>query len=969
MKKTLKRTIACLLTVLMVVCSLPFTAFAEPYQYKYLADGKGYNDLGYTGYDVYNDLQDQPYSYLNSGTQARLDGTNGYLCQWHDWNPTFGIIVQDIGNSKAGDFTAIRNDKDAIYKGNYDNAASTVINPAELKTGQRIAVSIEVGGVEVLNAAQFKAKFDTNYLVPGGYRSATAWMKNNATAINNGLLNSVESNFPEFTPSTTYDLNGALVCYAGALVDETGAASVYIGDVRDVLGGKYGMLIATFCFEVMQDCDLKDVLNINTSHIGNNFIEPWAEDDARAYCSDHEDRYCLGGYEGYIEPAVIWDSYSNGAATTVDYTYTMADGTSTTVTVNAGETPTAPANTAAKCEHIADTQTHKTTTYTWPAFDAAVTEYTEVATEETANCDYNIDHTVAPTYETTGTDTYTCKVCGDSYTVEVPKLTCDHTWGEWTVTKPATCKETGIETRTCSTCGETETRDIALADHTWDEGVVTTAPTCTKEGVKTFTCSVCGETKTEAVAVVDHQWNDGEVTTPATCVAEGVKTFTCAVGGETRTEAIPVDAANHAGPTEVQNAKPATCTAEGYTGDTVCTACGVTVTAGEVIAKLAHTAGTPVQENVVEATYETEGSYDLVTRCTVCNEVIATEHKTTPVLEGGIAITVKASALGTATIADKEVTTADVTKIVAPKSDVVLTATPAEGATFVGWNANGKMVSTEATITVKALNVVTYEPIFETSAADKFTVVFTDKYGNVISTQTVAAGTDIAEPVAPAIAGHTFAGWSMTEEEIDALTASATITAVYEKDAEAMYTVTATDGATVNGEASVQVPYDTAVTVTAADAKAWKIGDAIVAYGDTYTFYVGADVTVTPVFTLETAQAPTVTAVSTSEVTAANGLKAGSFLATRSMTDDCTYVNAGYIYGLNVADSNIELGDVDGSAVKVKYCATAAEQFALTYGVTAQAGTITARAFLAYVDAEGNTQVVYAAPQTYTYSK
>jgi len=962
----------------MIVCSLPFTALAKTVEPLY----ESMNDK-----EILNPATEDMWYVGDSITLGDVIA-NGLYDHVNTYNPTVAIIVSSNGNSEMGDFTAATNARNTEYMGSskvkYDDA--TILNPAELKAGQRIAITIEVGGMDLIRAAQFQGTYDPELIIPGGYASNTAYKTENSSAgkltaanVNSRTCLSNVTTFMgtsyEESNSVTLDTRNCTWAAANMIGDTD---SQYMGEITDEIGSTYGLCLGTISFEVQKDCDLKDAIKFKT-HTGYCFIDTFdeADYDNMGYGAQ------IGKFPKYMNPGTdggelydryftwLYDNYSGGSEpTTVDYKYIKADGTSETVTVNAGETPTAPANTAAKVEHIADTQTHKTTTYTWPTFDANVTEYTEVpTTSDPVKCTYDVEHTKLPSYTEAGIDTYTCSVCGDSFTKEVPMLTCDHTWGDWEVTKAATCKEKGIETRTCSTCGETETREIALADHTWDEGVETTAPTCTTEGVKTFTCSVCGETKTEAIPVVDHQWDEGVVTTPATCVAEGVKTFTCAVGGETKTEAIPVDADNHAGPTEVQNAKEATCTEEGYTGDTVCTACGITVTPGEKIEKAAHTAGEPVKENVVESTYETGGSYDLVTRCTVCNEVIATEHVTTPVLEGGIAITVKASALGTATIAGKDVTTSDVTATVAPNSDVVLTATPAEGATFVGWNANGKMVSTEATITVKALNVVTYEPVFETSAADKFTVVFTDKYGNVISTQTVAAGTEIAEPVAPAIAGHTFAGWSMTAEEIDALTAAATITAVYEKDAEAMYTVTATDGATVNGETTVQVPYDTAVTVTATDAKAWKIGDAIVAYGDTYTFYVGADVTVTPVFALETAQAPTVTAVSTSEVTAANGLKAGSFLATRSMTDDCTYVNAGYIYGLNVADSNIELSDVDGKAVKVKYCATAAEQFALTYGVTAQAGTITARAFLAYVDAEGNTQVVYAAPQTYTYSK
>lgn len=40
--------------------------------------------------------------------------------------------------------------------------------------------------------------------------------------------------------------------------------------------------------------------------------------------------------------------------------------------------------------------------------------------------------------------------------------------------------------------------------------------------------------------------------------------------------------------TKVVNAKPATCTEDGYTGDTVCAACGKVLAKGEVIKALGH---------------------------------------------------------------------------------------------------------------------------------------------------------------------------------------------------------------------------------------------------------------------------------------------------------------------------------------------------------------------------------------------
>ena len=86
--------------------------------------------------------------------------------------------------------------------------------------------------------------------------------------------------------------------------------------------------------------------------------------------------------------------------------------------------------------------------------------------------------------------------------------------------------------------------------------------------------------------------------------------------------------------TKVINKKDATCTEDGYTGDTVCAICGKEITKGETIQAKGHT---EVIDAAVEATCtqpgKTEGKH-----CSVCNEVLvaqteipATGHKEEPV--------------------------------------------------------------------------------------------------------------------------------------------------------------------------------------------------------------------------------------------------------------------------------------------------------------------------------------------------
>ena len=107
-------------------------------------------------------------------------------------------------------------------------------------------------------------------------------------------------------------------------------------------------------------------------------------------------------------------------------------------------------------------------------------------------------------------------------------VTCSHSYGNWTVTKEATCSEEGQRTRRCGYCGDTRTETIPItghdvgtkwlsnasqhwkectscgqksdtADHTWDGGVITEQPNYNREGVKLYTCAICGATKTESL--------------------------------------------------------------------------------------------------------------------------------------------------------------------------------------------------------------------------------------------------------------------------------------------------------------------------------------------------------------------------------------------------------------------------------------------------------------------------------------
>lgn len=349
--------------------------------------------------------------------------------------------------------------------------------------------------------------------------------------------------------------------------------------------------------------------------------------------------------------------------------------------------------------------------------------------------------------------------------------------------------------------------------------------------------------------------------------------------------------------------------------------------------------------------------------------------ETAPAL-AGVTVTVNAVENGSVTLAGQDVT-AGGSKKFAENGTYTLVATPNENCTFVGWQTGNKIVSTDATYTTVAIADITYTPVFAESAKPvQFT--FVDMFNNVISSQSVASGAAVKIPQAPTYTGYTFTGWSADEATIKAATSSMTVYAQYEKDAAATYTVTTDADATVAyGSNSAQgtladVPYGTQVTVSKAGATAWAIDGKIVAYGDSYTFYVASDVTVKAASA--TTQAPVVAAVSANQVAGSYKVE---FVATRAMVDGCTYLKSGFVYGKNLTDADLTLanvgkkGSADNSGVVKAAYANSTEgstQFILSYGISAQTGTASAKAFLTYKDQNGKVKTVYSDVMNHTYA-
>ena len=117
----------------------------------------------------------------------------------------------------------------------------------------------------------------------------------------------------------------------------------------------------------------------------------------------------------------------------------------------------------------------------------------------------------------------------------------------------------------------------------------------------------------------------------ATCTVAGMKTYTCRKCGDSYTEASPAKGHTPAA-TGYENEVAATCTTEGSYDEVVrCSVCEAIISSEhKTTEKAAHTPADAVRENEVAATCTTEGSYDEVVYCSVCNGEVSRTPKTSP---------------------------------------------------------------------------------------------------------------------------------------------------------------------------------------------------------------------------------------------------------------------------------------------------------------------------------------------------
>lgn len=1082
MNKTFKKAIAVILSVLMVVLSVPFTALAAPGDYEpnakmYFGTFVENNASGYTDYSTCG-TGSEKFDSAASLYGAPVD----YTYKVVDGKKTSGTL--SINKDKANTFNAaIESPYEVLSKdiqlgvGDY---FTMTLNVENLTTLSSLLAQIQFSdSIEPAGIYSYKAGRNTVYKLGTESERAAAkgtWEDGKGgtnflplySMCKNGIDKDVVNN--DLCQKSAIIANNEdgkmnVINYAFACpnVDITGISDpdgLFVNpETGDASGYTYtnSAPVATFVFKIVTDDPIEFSL-YNPSNI-----------KSLACVVNNSDGTLLSRLTTYAKNVYNEDTNTNDGDTehpgskkftfmgfnefkeapkpsTHTITFTPYGGEPTTQTVNDGEMPKIPANTATTAPTPVDSTHHSVTSYKWtPEVVAATADaaYTEEAVVAKSDCPFTVTDHKDATYKEAGYDVLTCPDCGNSYKKVIDKLVCDHADTKVVNATKPTINNAGYTGDTvCNVCDETiatgteiaqlngeayrdalkAAKDVDASKYTadsyakvtealaaYDEATVgaytsqedvDAATAALKAAVKdlvanptteTYTYNfIDGTSKPQTVnkgetpvnfdntpaKVTDNKdgthttttytWSqDGfvftevgndtqdsctlnyETVTQPTIKVEGSKTATCPVCGHVST--LPIDKLNG---TEYYNALEAAqnVKAEDFTAASY--------------AKVAE-----ALKDYAQATVEAYTTQEDVDAATAALKDAVTK------LDAGVVVTVASTTLGSITLNGADATKGANARL-AVGDDVTLTAKAnTETGEFVGWKVGTKIVSTDETYKTVATANITYEAVFAEKVDETFTVVFVDPYGNVISTQPVTSGADIKVPTAPTLIGYTFTGWSMNEEEISKLTDGATIYAQYKKDDVAKYTVTAPEGATltvdgVETASPATVAYDAKVSVHKDGVAAWQVDGVTVAYGDTYTFFCGSDMNLVAVDNV-VEQKTTVVITGVNEIA---GSVQVSFAASRNVAPGETVVKQGFIYGKNLADSELTLdnvgnkgADANAGTVKIAYTKNSAADISLRYGLSKKDGKVSAAAFVITKTADGTLKPTISEVKSYTY--
>ncbi|MBQ9530617.1 MAG: hypothetical protein IJR70_00950 [Eubacterium sp.] len=584
MKKSFKKAIACLLAVLMVAFSMPFSALAAPGDYE--------PDLQLQFSTFYDADEGEPGSKsATSSTCYQYSGLSAFPIKYDAVNGTLKATKEDIN----------------AYNEYYET--DPVDEDWNLGVGDVFAVTIRLDNVDIAASGNFNIRFSDN-LTPAGLGSYT-YKEGKKEKTGYSIFN--ENNKPEGYSSDIVGFRkpvsdwSASSLYEGMNDTILGDLSCIQEDPTAVDGDGWNDLMMTATL-VCQG-DHIDVSSVDSA-LGFFDIKNGTMDEENGYTYPNE----------FIMATFVFEITGDGP---VKFALQDPDGTkdpklngavyfakkSETLDVEA-------ATTYAHNTYIRETDSQGGDTE-WPGsmkmtFMGENTNRVDITFK---NADGTVieSKTYAKGAEITAPELPATVVTDDT-----------HTTYAWDSEVQATAQEAA----TYQVVATTE-------NHNFTDGKVTKHASCSEEGEMTFTCS-CGKTKIEKIAKDAHTPGEAvrENEVPATCKAEGSydEVIYCTVCNAelSRTTKI-IDMLDHTPAAAVrENEVPATCTATGSYDEVVyCSECSDELSREtKTIDKIDHTPAAAVRENEVPATCTATGSYDEVVYCSECSAELSREAKT-----------------------------------------------------------------------------------------------------------------------------------------------------------------------------------------------------------------------------------------------------------------------------------------------------------------------------------------------------
>ena len=895
MNKTFKKAIAVILSVLMVIMSVPFTALAAvgdyspniKLQFGTFFDGGAtdYNDYstsGSSGSDFsYSSLRGVPVDYKYKVTNGVASGT---LYIDKDKANTYNVA------SESGYSTLSEN----LQFGVGDYFTMTVICENIKEIGYFIAQLEFNDAIELAGVYSYKQGKKTVYALgtesemkaanKGTWvKGGTDYLRSFSTCMKDGLhaneLPDIETNTSVVLKDDAGNTSGIQFSMAPAnLIKTTTTSSEADGVFYDPATGEPGYtysdsaIVATYAFKIVKEGNIefnvKDATEVNNCYYIANQTDGNMPNEYTTYAKNYYDP-STKKYDG----STLWPGSTKitfmgknqfvdtPAETTYEIKFNDINGkTVDTQTVKEGETPTVPStNTAATVNYKSDNK-HEVTTYSWPAVSAATadTTYKEVATTAEKDCDITYAETSKHTLVSGTVLTGTCTVCNhvDTQTKD-DKLDGTAYYAALDAAKKVDGTKYTAESYAKVTAA-LETYAQAKVEAYTDQAQVTAAATALENAVKglealptsdVYTYTFVGG-KTQTVTVDKGAAPTAPANTAATTVDNNdgthtVTSYTWEKTGEfTFAEKATADTKDCTYG-EYTTVTPSTIVKAG-TEKATCSVCG-----HENVRDLAKLDGTAYYAaldaaKAVDGSKYTAESYAKVTAALEANAKDTVEAYTDQAQVTAAATALEDAVKGlvlvevyTITFTNAAGTVVDTQKLaagatpVAPKTNTADTAaTPA-----------GNKQHSHTTYSWPAVSAVTananYDEVANVVTEDctKGTPVVTeptlDKPGSEVTSCTIC-GQVLETKVLPQLKGYDI-----------------TVT----KTAYGTTTLNSEDA--TNGK-TTKVPANSTVTLTAqanegAEFVGWKVANKLVSTNETYSFTAVADTEVTPVFT-ETAE-------------------------------------------------------------------------------------------------------------------